>query len=183
MEVVVTTSTTIGDSPRKYPSVATPTTASQSITLDKLQNLQNFQRVTVVIKVLRADPKMEVKPGLFKQDLCVSDATGTARLTVWQDTINSLKVEESYKIEGLIVCSFSNQKYLTPPKPGCCITPQADIGAVEDEPEPVDPNSLAAAEVAAVSYIGTYRTCMSCSGKVEPVNDCIGRCTKCDTAL
>ncbi len=127
MEVVVTKSTLVGDSPRKYPKVVTPTATSSSITLDQLQGLKNYQRVTVVIKVLRADAKVEVKPGLFKQDLCVSDATGTARLTVWQDTINTLNVEESYKLDNLMVCSFDNQKYLTPPKSGSTITPHEDI--------------------------------------------------------
>lgn len=113
MEVVITKSTVIATSPQKYANVVSPTTTSDSITLVQLQTLQNFQRVTVVIKVLRADPKVEVKPGLFKQDLCISDATGTARLTVWQETINTLEAAKSYKIESLMVCSFDNQKYLT----------------------------------------------------------------------
>ena len=47
------------------------------------------QRVTVTAKILRAGDKEEVKPNLFKQDLCIADATATCRLTVWQEMIDS----------------------------------------------------------------------------------------------
>ncbi len=82
MEVLITKSTTVATSPRKFKNTVASKTAANSITLDQLQTLQNYKHVTVLIKVLRADAKIEVKPGLCKQELCISDATGTARLTV-----------------------------------------------------------------------------------------------------
>ncbi len=81
-----------------------------------------------------------------------------------------------------MVSSFDNKKYLTPPKSGCTITPHKDIGAVDDNPDEDEPNELDNAEVAAVSFIGSYSTCLSCSGKIDVVNNSIGHCGKCNTA-
>ena len=70
------------------------------ISLEQLQNLQNFQCVSTNVKV---DVKMEVKAGLFKQDVTKADSTGTARLTLWQDHIGSIEVDKSYLVENVLV--------------------------------------------------------------------------------
>ena len=44
-----------------------------------MQTLVSFQRVTCDVKVLDVDEAMEVAGGKRKQDLLVSDDTGTAR--------------------------------------------------------------------------------------------------------
>ena len=74
-----------------------------------------------MIKVLRISEKQEVKGELEKQDITISDATGTARLTLWQENIGKLDVDD------LIVNSYNGTKYLTSPKSGCTITPLDDI--------------------------------------------------------
>ena len=80
-----------------------------------------------MIKVLRISEKQEVKAELEKQDITISDATGTARLTLWQENIGKLDVDDSYEIKDLIVNSYNGTKYLTSPKSGCTITPLDDI--------------------------------------------------------
>ncbi len=143
--------------------------------------MQNFQHVTVTVKVLQVDPKMEVKPGLYKQDATVADSTGTGHLTLRQDDIGKMEFDKSYLVENLLIKSFDSVKYLTPPKSGCKITMQDDISQVEDEPES-DRNELEDAEVVGVTYIGCHSgciTCNCCKGKIDPVNDKIGVCSKC----
>ena len=73
MEVLIKQLTTVVESPRKLENVVT----SEITTLDQLNNLEDYKSVTISIKVLQVTPKIEVKPGLEKQDLIISDATET----------------------------------------------------------------------------------------------------------
>lgn len=57
---------------------------------------------------------MDIKDGL-KQDVIIADATGTARLTIWQLDINKLEKGKSYELKGINVREYCNIKYLTPP--------------------------------------------------------------------
>ncbi len=51
-----------------------------------------------------------------------------------------------------------------------------------EEPEDhEDKNELDDADVIAVSYITANKCYVSCKGKVDSLDDCIGRCTKCCT--
>ncbi len=83
MEILVTRSIKVALSPRKFTNVVTSVYNAKDITLNQLKTLQEFQTVTTTAKILNADTKLEVKPGLFKQDLCISDSTATGRLTLW----------------------------------------------------------------------------------------------------
>ena len=38
----------------------------------------------------------EVKSDLWKQDIIVADATGTTKVTLWQDNMNKLDLESCY---------------------------------------------------------------------------------------
>ncbi len=48
--------------------------------------------------------------------MTLSDSTGTAKLTLWQDNIGILEFQKSYLLKNLHVRSFMNMKYLTPSK-------------------------------------------------------------------
>ena len=139
MEVLLTQSTIILTSPRRQDNILPlpHPLSSDTITLEQLPDIQNYQHVSVMIKVLRISEKQEVKAELEKQDITISDATGTARLTLWQENIGKLDVDDSYEIKDLIVNSYNGTKYLTSPKSGCTITPLDDIrcGAVEEKSE------------------------------------------------
>ena len=39
----------------------------------------------------------------LKQDIIVADATGTAKLTLWEDNVNSLEQGHSYKLVDYVV--------------------------------------------------------------------------------
>ena len=106
MEVLLKQSTSILSSPKEI--VSSSTLLSGTITLAQLQGIQRFQTVSVTAKVIALSEKMEIKPQLHKQDITLSDATGTARLTVWQSNIDQLKENESYEFTDLLVNSFNN---------------------------------------------------------------------------
>lgn len=100
-------------------------------------------------------------------------------LHVWQNDINTLKLEHSYHLEGLTVRSFDGKKYLTPPKSGFTVTPLKDIGAVEEPPEITKPEPVDAT-VVGVLFIANTKACITCKGKIQEITPQIGRCTKCN---
>ena len=134
MELMINRWTKVTSSPCKFDEVAKSKIEMKQITLQQLQTLQDFQHVIITVKVLKVDMKMEVKPDLFKQDTTVADSMGTARLTLWQNDISTMKVDKSYLLQNVVVRPFDNAKYLTPPKCGCIISPCDDICQVQ-EPE------------------------------------------------
>ena len=139
---VVNNKTKLSLSPRKIIPVQTPI---KTITLKKLSDIPDFNIVTVSAKIAKAGEKVEVKPGLFKQDLSISDETGTARLTLWQDTIDSLTVGTSYCLQGLQVRSFNDQKYLSEPKSGFKFSVVEDIQIHNEEDKQVSNASITGA--------------------------------------
>ena len=155
-------------SPRKFANPAVLVIPTSQITLDFVQTLQNYQHVSVKVKVANVDPKVQVKPGLYKQDVVSSH---TLARTLEEDT--------SYQLDNFVINSFANVKYLSPQKSDspCDIHAIADIGTV-DNTEPLSSNTVIAnAEVTGVSYIGTHNACLSCKAKVDPLNDVSTKCT------
>ena len=67
-----------------------------AINLDELQGLQTYQSVDVTVKVVREGEATKVKNGLTYQDIVVGDATGCAKVTVWEKNVGELKEGCSY---------------------------------------------------------------------------------------
>ena len=182
MEVFVDVTTNITESPKQFTSVdiSADTTI---ITLNQLPVLTKFQTVTVSVKVLKAKERTEVKCGLWKQDVTVSDPSGTACLTLWQYDIGILDEGKSYKLHDVRVHSFCNTNYLSPPKTGFSFSPIEDTGEDADAPEH-QRNVIDNAVVASVSNLTRGSFCISpnCHGKVTPTNGLIGSCTICSAA-
>ncbi len=81
--VVVTNSTKVTMSPRKFANPAVLVIPTSQITLDFVQTLQNYQHVSVKVKVANVDPKVQVKPG-YKLNLDSTNKT-LCRVTLWQE--------------------------------------------------------------------------------------------------
>ena len=97
---MVSNSTVVLSSPKKLEHLLPTSSTTDSITLGQLPSLQNYQKVSVKVKVLEVQDKLEVKPDLCKQDVIISDATNTARLTLWQADIGrNLSVMTSKKYD------------------------------------------------------------------------------------
>ena len=152
---------------------------SDLITLDELPRLENFQTVSVNVKVLHVKTKEEVKKGLVKQDCYVGDATGTAKLTLWENNVGLIVEDQCYTLSGIKVRSFKGEKYLSIPKDGFSYVPIDDIGVVQEKID--DIHILHNVEIRAVKYFDAYKGCLTCSGKVSPTTDTIGKCNRCES--
>lgn len=175
MEVVVNNKTKMSLSPRKIQRLQA---SIETIPLNKLNDVPDYDFVTVSAKVGKASEKIEVKSGLFKQDLGISDETATGRLTLWQQTIGSLTVGTSYSLQGLQVRSFNNKKYLSEPKSGFEFSVVKDIQAVPLDSDDQDEEVLNASITGA--WVTNNRMCQACKGNIECISDQFGTCEKCN---
>lgn len=63
---------------------------SEEISLNQLHDQMDYQRTTVMIKILQEKEVTEVNNGLLKQ--IIGDTTGTATLTVWESKVGMFEV-------------------------------------------------------------------------------------------
>ena len=87
LEVLVNKFTEIENSTKKFCTTNLRERSSEIVELSQLSSLQAFQRVVVEVKVIHVDDAMAVSGGKKKQDIRVGDASGAARVTVWEGEI------------------------------------------------------------------------------------------------
>ena len=144
MELQMKSDTKILKSPRNFTIPATEFTVEQAakdIALVELQDLEQYQRVNVNVKIQTIGSIEYVRTGHKKQDLVISDSTDVARLTLWEkDTDAFTESQQSYRLENFMVREFNAKKYLVMPRSDYKIEAIPDIEAVEsigkDTPEP-----------------------------------------------
>lgn len=179
LEIVMHSRTTIQASPKKISTNISAATSS-AITLDQMQSLNDYDKLSFEAKVLSVDQPAKVAKGLTKQDIVLADKHASVKLTLWQDKVNTVDLDESYRFTNVVVRSYQNTKYLSMPKEGASIEQISDIGDVaEDDTTSLDV-TIEGAKVIGVASLEDQHACLACKSKVNPVDDTIGACTKCD---
>lgn len=77
------------------------------------------------------------------QEVKVGDASGTSKLTLWENEIGLMKKGESYRISTAAVKEYNGEKYLSTLKDSTCIIPIEDIGDVYVEDDSEDGRGIA----------------------------------------
>lgn len=111
-EVIVGSATTVTASSRKFSALDLTSSGRCMVSLKSLSDIDDYSLVDVTVKVINKESPLEVKSDLVKRDIIIADATGDARLTLWQDDIDKLDVGVCYNLEMLTVRSFNGTKYL-----------------------------------------------------------------------
>ena len=75
MEVVISGSTKISTSPRKYKDIAFRK-PPEKCTVSQIKDKDDSELTTLMVKVLKFSTKQEVKSGLFKEDVMIGDTSG-----------------------------------------------------------------------------------------------------------
>lgn len=156
------------------------------LTLDQLHTVMTFQRVVCMVKVLSMDIEMVVAGGLHKQDCVIGDATGTAKLTLWESEVNTVEEGLSYRLSGVVVREYRGVKSLSTSKDNSKIEGVEDIGevcAVSGE-EFDKTNIVENVRVGGVNMMENFNyACMStkCNGKVvsDVEESDFGTCGRC----
>ena len=72
---------------------------------------------------------IDVSGGKKKQNVTVANQTGTAKVILWEEHVDSLEVESSYRLKN-VVREYASQKYLSMPRTGVEIILIDNIGIV-----------------------------------------------------
>ena len=179
--------TDIQKSPRKItipPDDGLSDDSAVYITLGELKKVDEFQRVTVDVKVIYIGDPTEVSGGKTKQDVTVADCMDNSRLTIWEDRMNTLDKDASYTLKNVVVRQVRDKKYLSFPRCGLSVMKIPDIGTVEGDRHNSDADKsttyrLIKARVIAVVLLDSYKSCISCRARVETIEPPLGRCSKC----
>lgn len=83
--------------------------------------MNDYDKVTVTVKILTVLPPETIGNKKTKQELFVSDATVAANLTIWQKDINSFKAGLSYQLNRFSVCSYRGKRHLSFPPSGASL--------------------------------------------------------------
>ena len=160
-------------------------TVPSSITISELASTQNFQHVSLQVKVVEAkEPTYVGEDHKHKQDLIVADSTGLTKLALWEKDVGTMQKQHSYSLVNVIVREYKSKKYLSKPKDGAVITTIDDIGDVQesdsetDEPQPHE-TRLSNVWIIGVPQLDSYKSCLMCKARVEPMEPPLGRCSKC----
>ena len=104
------------------------TLGSQEISLINLKDTNDYEKVTVRIKVFRIIDPETVGKEKTKQEVYVADATAVADVTIWEDDINTFKSGASYQLNCFSVHSYRGKKRLSFPPTGASYQEIEDIG-------------------------------------------------------
>ena len=130
------------------------------ICLNEIEKLVNFQRVTCDVKVLSVERPVEVPGGKHKQDVVIADASGTVKLTVWENEIDKMEEENCYRISGVVVREFKEKKFLSTSKQDSFIEKIEDLGDVQEDEDDQDENEI---EYRVCNSDNAVKVCGSCS--------------------
>ena len=159
-------------------------------TLEELKDSAENQKLNIIGKILSISPpeKLRVKGSgkeLQKQDFVIGDCTATCRGVAWEQVVNTLEINQSYKILQVTVRSFNGCKYFSLGET-CEIEEIEDIGEVADDDGLDNGNGgvvVVKAEIVAIIGIESYRSCRNCNAKVSTVNKFMGECNKCNAKI
>ena len=87
-----------------------------SMAIDRIPRLVNYQRVSVKVKGIGEEDATVVKKGLIKHDYIIADRTGSCKIVTWEDNVGLLQVGNCYEFSGLMIRAFKGAKYHSIPK-------------------------------------------------------------------
>ena len=73
------------------------------VLLEKVQELPQYQRINVRVKVMHMEDVTESRSGEKVQEVIIADATGQVKLAVWGEHLGAVKEGSSFEINGLMV--------------------------------------------------------------------------------
>ena len=88
-----------------------PAEASE-ILLNQVNDCEIYDKVTVTAKVTTMHEAVQLTEKR-KQDVSISDASGSAKLVLWEEDIDCVRAGKSYVMKNLIVRVYLGSKYLS----------------------------------------------------------------------
>ncbi|VDI09047.1 Hypothetical predicted protein [Mytilus galloprovincialis] len=147
-------------------------------------NTSNYKRVlSTTAKVMKIEiPKVQMLYGnpTNLQDIIVVDNTNQIRITLWDASVSSVQLDNTYNFENLSVRNFKNETYLTTTK-STKINRTEDLNnAVEYEATAAEIPTTIVGTVTEIKITQSYM-CKSCTRKFPEIltEEKYNRCTFC----
>ena len=92
--------------------------------LKQIQDLATYQKVLIpAAKVVHVEEPTYLDDGRKCQNIVIGDLTATTRLTLWQQHVDTVLPQKTYKFTNMTVNSFENKNYLYTSKTDASIDP------------------------------------------------------------
>ena len=110
--------------------------------------------------------------------MTVEDETGSCRLVVWEEDVNSLEEGKSYCLVNVGVRKYEVSEYLS-------FSSRSSVKVIDDleevnEEDIVGDNGLfIKGDISAVLSSTEYLSCRFCRSKIVPDDEILGECSKC----
>lgn len=185
MDLLLKSCTKLSKSPKNFIIPAADfdeSTSPKDITLNELQELDDYSGVNVDVKIMSVGEVQHVGvAGPKKQDVIIADSSGLARLTLWEKDTDSLREQQCYHFTNFLVREFNGRKYLVMTRYDSTVQEIPEISCCKEfkELEPEPSNSIKAAKIIAVLSLETHNLCFGCKARVEPGTPPFGRCSQC----
>ncbi len=155
---------------------------TKTIVISELQDQPPFTKITTSAKIIEIDEVVTLYDGRKVQNVGISDTTGRAKLALWEDNINLVELNKSYRFSNLVVKTFNEHNTLFTPKNGLVVDTIDNIDALPLLASIKMTKSLTDAKVIAVANFSSGHLCLNCKqSKLDSLenNSTFGKCPKC----
>ena len=171
-------------SPKKFDMdviISSSNPCPKPITLDQLNALSQYDKVSVRIKVLKLKEVEEVgQERKRKRNIIVADEKGTAKVVLWEQNVDALQESKSYSLQNFYVREYKGKKHLSMPKVEFKISSIDDLTDTINDDEHTTIHNVT---IIGVSEFNHYRSCLLCHARVEPQTPPDGKCTRSDCLM
>ena len=117
-----------------------------------------------------------------KRALVLSDVS---KITSWEENIGKVQAGMSYNFHNFMVREYALTKFLPMAKDGSKIEPISNTGEVKQckDGNDKEETTLSNALIVAVLHLDSYRPCICCKARVEPLLPPLARCSKSDCTM
>ena len=174
-------------SPMKMSLGSKMSLSSKMVKVADIGSLTVKQEIELTCKVVKVSDvslvtKSRDSKELKKQDVMIGDETGTCRLVLWEDDVESLEEGKSYKFGSIGVRSYGGIKYLSftvkSSKEGVEDLEEVNEELIEGE-DSDDKGRSISGEISAIISSTEYLSCQICHSKVESEDGVVAKCSKC----
>ena len=186
LEVHMNKRSKVMSSPRKLSLGDVVVPLGRTVKISDIASLTGSQEIEVKCKVVKVNEVSAVKKSgdgkePRNQDVIIADETGSCRLVLWEDDVNSLEEGKSYCLLDMGVRRYGAMKYLSFTVKSS--KEMIDLENVNEEDatgeESEDSGHVVSGEISAVISTSEYLSCKFCHSKVVSEDDVFAECTKC----
>ena len=185
LEVVLKSASQVELSQTEFDIPNLKTVGSSEITLDELEDYEEYSRVTFKAQVKKVGEPHTVGGGKLKQEILLCDSTSSATLTLWEDDINMMIEGKSYQMNRLVVRSFLGKNHLSMPPSGASIEEINDlenvIATTSSITEGEHDEYLTNVTISGVQQLESLHICINCKKEIHPASDTVTTCAHCET--